>query len=47
MEEGERRLGGGPAAIEGGFPWEGGGHIVLMDYFASLTNFPYNLIYLL
>ena len=26
---------------------EGGGHIVLMDYFASLTNFPYNLIYLL
>ena len=47
VEEGERRLGGGPAAIEGGFPWEGGGHIVLMDYFASLTNFPYNLIYLL
>ena len=37
---------GQPPSREGS-PGEGGGHIVLMDYFASLTNFPYNLIYLL
>ena len=37
---------GQPPSREGS-PREGGGHIVLMDYFASLTNFPYNLIYLL
>ena len=39
MEEGERRLGGGPGGMEGGeLPWGEAAHIVLMAYFASLTN---------
>ena len=35
VEEGERRLGGGPGGMEGGgLPWGEAAHIVLMAYFA-------------